>query len=315
MTTRMAVLLLSLQVWSQRAESAVRVERVETPSAAASAGIRTGDRLLSWQRTRQGQVVARGRFLQPFDIRDFELEQLPRGGTRVILERDGTQITVAPVPGPWGLEAGLDLESELQRRYDRGLARARAHDIPGALEVWRPLAVDLERGRQVAAAIWLCSRIGTLLIDPVGTGAGIYSKEWVEGKGVDDADMLFAEAARLAKQVSNRRLEAMVHEAAGAAWRMADAPFWFWGRVSLGRVRKSFARALELRRQLDPSALSVAAVSQALAITWIADDDPKEHPNPNKDASSSRSRKPSDDGWCPAVTRTPSHGIRARGCC
>ncbi len=143
------VIILS---WSIAATAAVRVEALASLRGTA---IQVNDTLISWERLRNGVLEAQGRFDTPFDVRDFEIGQLARGGTRIQLDRNGVRLTISPAPGPWGVETGLLLDGPQQVTYDRGLDRARARDIPGALAAWRPLALDLDRGPQVRASVWL----------------------------------------------------------------------------------------------------------------------------------------------------------------
>lgn len=272
--TAVVVLLLGSVATAQ-----VVVEGVAPHSAGGRAGVQVGDRLLSWERTRTSGSTITGRFRHPFDAREFEIEQQPRGGTRVLAERGGQRLEFRPDIGEWGVSTGLLLDGDRHRVYTRGLERARARDIDGAAAAWRPLAVDLHDAGQVGAAVWLRCRLATLLIDPVGTGADRYPMEWVHGKGVDDADALFAEAVRWARRRGDAGLEAMANEAAGRAWKLDAPPLNYPAPVSLGRARTHFARALALREKLAPGSLLVATSAHSLAIGWWAPGDPKQSPD------------------------------------
>ena len=76
--------------------------------------------------------------------------------------------------------------------------------------------------------------------------------------------------------MSDARLQGMIYEAAGAAWRTDVLEP---ARSSLGRVRKAFGRALELRRDAAVGPLGEAAAAQALGTVWARYDNRHEKPD------------------------------------
>ena len=163
--------LFGLLMWAcaSAAQAQLPVETVDAPSAAARAGIRPGDRLISWTRFRGTHVVARGRFLHAFDARQFEIEELPRGGAAIAVSRQDTTISLSVGPGLWGVTTGPALRGHDAERYRQGLLAADTRDIGGAWKIWRPLAEELSH-REPREAVWLYCRLGTLIVAPVATG-------------------------------------------------------------------------------------------------------------------------------------------------
>jgi hypothetical protein len=111
-----------------------------------------------------------------------------------------------------------------------------------------------------------------MLIEPVGIGGTRWPKEWVEGKGVNDADRAFAEAVRIAHRTGDPTVEAMVFETGGRAWG-EDIPTVIPGPMSFGRCRKLFVQAAALRRRIAPDSLSLAVSLQSLGLVWAHNDD------------------------------------------
>jgi len=238
-TARAASAGLMSALCASPAAAEVLVAAVAADWGAGPSGLAPGDHLLSWSRAEANGAMASGLFRDPWDVRAFEVEQLPRGATRVRFVREGRPHTVVIRSSAWGVSTAPWLSSAHDwQQLALGLERAAARDIEGALAVLRPLATALGARREWRAAAWLHCRIGTMLIEPVGTGRGRWPMPWVEVKGVKDADEAFAEAARIARRLEDPSLEAMVHDAAGRAWT-EDHPIELTARMSFRRARKS----------------------------------------------------------------------------
>lgn len=259
-------------------QAQVLVETIDPGGVASEAGLRPDDELTSWERPRGDTVVARGVFRRPFDARDFEIEQLARGPARITIRRGGVVSTVRVRSGFWGLEPGLILPDPiLNVRFKEGLAHARARRVQAALDIWRPLAEQLRARRQLRSAIWLDCRMAKLMIAPLWVGADD-SGDWQQGKGVNAAQDLIADAAGLAKRLGDLKLEGMVWESGGLPWQM-DYRWGYSGRMSGGRVRKLFANALALRQRSAQGSLLVAVSARSLGLVWAAVDDPAVPPD------------------------------------
>src|SRR4029450_9875411 len=91
---------------SRPAAVGVSVEAVDPEGAAARAGVRPRDALLSWHLAR-GRVLRgpSGALESPFDVAITEMERGPRGPVVLSLRRDGRAMDVTLSPGPWGLTA------------------------------------------------------------------------------------------------------------------------------------------------------------------------------------------------------------------
>ena len=270
---RRVLVRFGLVIWAcaSAAQAQVRVEAVEAPSAGARAGIRPGDRLISWTRTRDGHVVAQGRFLHGFDARPFEIEQLPKGGAAIAVSRQGAALTLSLGPGLWGITTGPALRDRDAERYRQGLSAADKRDIVGAWKTWGALAEELSH-RDPREAVWLYCRIGTLIVSPVK----YMEPDNTQGARVIDADLAFERAQAIAGGLDDPRLQALAYESAGAAWRMDVLEL---DRASLGRVRKAYGRALQLRENAGGEPLGEAATAQALGMVWAWYNDRFEKPD------------------------------------
>jgi CHAT domain-containing protein len=226
------------------------VESIHQASATIKAGLQVGDELISWTRSVPSSTagVARGDFRTPFDAREFEIEQLPRGGTSVTFVRDGKRIEASLIPGFWGVAARPAFSVADLAAYDAG--RALQKDKPDeALAAWQSISDRATQDGDVATAGWLLTGAASALIS---------------ARRIDRGDEIFDRAASLFRQLPNPAFEAMVWEAKGEAYFSEINPGWL-GKPNRTVDRRdsqvaldSHQRARELRAQVGARTLAEA---------------------------------------------------------
>ena len=180
-----ALIVIGAVVASPRADLSVPqttrglvVEALHPASAALAADVRAGDDLVWWKRSdATGTVVARGEFRTPFDAREFEIEQLPRGGTSLTLVRDGQTTEVSLIPGFWGVSVRPRYSSADLAIYAAG--RALEKEKPeDALTTWQPLIDRATADDDLATAGWLLTQAAAALVaaDQVERGDELFDK-------------------------------------------------------------------------------------------------------------------------------------------
>src|SRR5262245_23756711 len=131
----------------------VVVDEVCPDSAAAAAGMRTGDVILSWSRP-SAPGDGRRSIQSPFELAQLEVEEAPRGEIVLIGERNQAETTWTLPPVPFGLRVRPALGPELLR-WCRKHALVESAKLAASAEPWRQAA------RQAGDAIvstWLLSR-------------------------------------------------------------------------------------------------------------------------------------------------------------
>ncbi len=126
-------------------ESGVVVEEVDESFAAYEAGLRPGDVLLGWERSASPPANAEpasGAIDSPFDLREVEIEQAPRGELTLSGTRGGKRLRMQLPPGMWKLRARPRLgEGELET-YEVAAALLAGEEIGregednGLLQAW-----------------------------------------------------------------------------------------------------------------------------------------------------------------------------------
>ena len=213
----------------QAAPSGLVIEAIQKGSAIEQAGLHVGDILISWTRSvpPSAAPVAQGEFRSPFDAREFELEQLPRGGTSVVVVRGNARMDASLIPGFWGVTARPTLSESDLAGYEAG--RALEKDDPaGALARWQPLIDQSMQVSDVETAAWLLTRAASAM---------------VALKQVERGDDLFERAASLFKTRPNPSFEAVVWEAKGDAY-YSDVNPELTGGAARRHDRRTFEVAL-----------------------------------------------------------------------
>jgi len=226
------------------------VEAVSRGSAADKAGIQVGDELVGWTRAvpPSTTAIAVGEFHSPFDAHEFELEQLPRSGTSVIVVRQGVRIDASLIPGFWGVTSRPWFSSGDLPIYEAGRT-AEKDNSSMALAAWKPLIDRAVADGNVSTAAWLMTRAATALVAVKQTAV---------------ADDLFERAANLFTGPQNLAHQACVWQAKGNAYVLDPSPVFATGTAPKYEPRDVEAalaaheRALTLRSQIGPHSLSAA---------------------------------------------------------
>jgi CHAT domain-containing protein/Tfp pilus assembly protein PilF len=245
---RLAMAVAMLACGSARADDApagVVVVGVARESAAASAGLRTDDRLLSWS---QGE--ASGAVTSPFDLTAIELERGPLGPVRLRVLRGGTLLDVSLFPDEWGIDARPSLAKDAADKYAAFrtvFERGNLADAGRALTTLRALPVDVPDGTP-----WLAqegARLAAARRDPQGIAAAI------------------EDGVRAARAAGRAEVEAQLLTALG--WHLRDLD-------RLDEAQTAFARALAARRQMDASSLATLALGEPIGIVAYAQRGPED---------------------------------------
>jgi hypothetical protein len=132
-----AAMLASAASVSASAQDGVIVEEVAKGSAGQTAGLASGDLLLSWSRGAES-----GRINSPFVLSDVQLEQGSRGPV-TLTGRHGAAAHVWVLgPGNWGLTVRPLFTPELQEIYEEERRAFESGQSGGAAEQWRVVAAQ-----------------------------------------------------------------------------------------------------------------------------------------------------------------------------
>lgn len=263
------------------------VEEVEPGSALARAGLVAGDVLRGWQRSgallEQGSSrpvaaakrEAGGEIGSPFDWAWFLVEQAPRGGAKLLVERQGVTVEIEMGAGPWSAGILPSLPPRLAREAARAAELARRGAKGEAATLWSTLDASPEAAAAGAASdlrSWIELRTGTLWAA---------AREWDRAiaalrHGLDAASTPRARIELLralaGAQRRARQFEA-AHDSYTAAIELAKASWgeslelgsvlrelggldWEQGRVSA--AREQFRRAFAITERLAPASLEAA---------------------------------------------------------
>jgi len=132
-------------------DGTVLVDSVASGRRAATAGLRAGDRLISWRRD-SGIDPKQGSFRSPFDVAEVEHEEAPRGAVFLRIERSKALLDVELDGDGWGIEARPELPDSLLALLD---AAAR----PGKVDSERAELLGSISRLEPATASWLLVRL------------------------------------------------------------------------------------------------------------------------------------------------------------
>jgi CHAT domain-containing protein/Flp pilus assembly protein TadD len=255
----------------------VVVEEVEKGSAADKAGIKPGDALLYWQRAPNPPAnpePAHGDLRSPFDVREVEIEQAPRGTTSLMGLRGSQGLSAHMSPGKWSLIARPRFSLQTLNRYTEGKNLIEGGTLDRGSEVWRALAQALSTSGDHKSAAWLLMRLSllesaagrtdqaTALLDQALADAraaqrpDIESQLWIQLADVlstADRQEESAQAARHALSIRERDAPDSL-AAADALCKLAFPMAWLDPEGA--RLER---RALEIRTRLAPESLATAA--------------------------------------------------------
>ncbi|MEM7048862.1 MAG: CHAT domain-containing protein [Acidobacteriota bacterium] len=221
---------------------ALEVLAVTPGKAAEHAGLKSGDRLLAWERRHQGETVADGRLDSLFDLWQVETEEAPRGGLRLEVVTPGKEPRwCVPPPRPWGLTVRL-IDPETALPSSRWVLAAHGQEKEAADRLWLR-ALEAASDLPAADRAHLASRFARRLLT---------QDRFPEALAQHEA------ALRLRRSLDPASLAtaASLDDTGIAAWYLGDEP----------RVRRLWQEALEIRQQSVPDSLLVAKSLNNIAL-------------------------------------------------
>jgi len=217
--------------------SGVIVERVTPGGTAATAGLELGDVLVEWSRAASppaNPAPESGRLLSPFDVREVEVEQSPRGELTVSGRRGDKPLQVVIPPGRWRMDTRPAFDPAMQTAYLAALAAIETGDVPAGVSALESLAASARERSNHTLAAWLLTRAASALQSP---------DTWADNKRLLDA------AVRSAQSSDDPRITARTWELVGEALKRQ-------GRFD--EAEQAHRQALEIRQELAPESLAVA---------------------------------------------------------
>lgn len=178
-------------------EPGLELRRVEPDSAAANAGLRAGDRMLTWcRRPNAGAACAeQGALDTPFAWIEIEITQVPRAGLEIALERAGAAHTLELLPTAQGLSVRPYCAGALAAMCTRAFAAEDQGDAAGAAQAMSAAAtLAAARSHCQTLAAWLHGEHGRLSAQAGDASA---------------AEAAFAQALALAAQVRHAPLDSL----------------------------------------------------------------------------------------------------------
>ena len=145
---------------AQELKQGVVVEKVAKNSEAEKAGLKEGDLLLHWARG-----DAQGEIQSPFDLRQIETEQAPRGNVTINGLRGVDKQAWTLGPDSWGIKARPNLPEPLLASYREGREHANAAKPVEAADEWRALAKKIENSKPAWLCPWLLSQAAESFAD------------------------------------------------------------------------------------------------------------------------------------------------------
>jgi len=262
-------------------EQGAVIESIAKNSEAEKAGLQAGDILLNWTRG-----DAKGQIESPFDIADIEIEQSPRGNVTLEGLRRTEQQSWTIGPGAWGMKVRPNFQGNLLDMYIEGRElseKGRAGEVAAR---WRA-AAEAQQSQIGWLASWWLLQAAEVLANAL---------QWKEA---DEAyQRSIQQAADTGPAIEGQLLRAWaVKYEQRADWRNAekyhrrcvvesqksrpDTLLTAWCLYGLGnmfrlsggnfeKAEEHLAKSLEIRRNLAPGSLAVAAAANNLG--WVAQD-------------------------------------------
>jgi len=212
---------------ARKTGAGVLIRSLAIDSALAQAGICSGDRLVAWRRERrrsEDRAPVSGRFENPFDISEVEIEISPRGTLEITLERNGRRRLATIGSQGWKVKSALSAESP-----DPGEGHFPLDEASLAADSLR------KRGNFIAAA-WTLVDTAAIL---------------TESGNPDLAHALFGQALEDARRARDPRIRARILSA------LAEADV---ARGDVASARDGLREALGIRRRIDAGSLLTAHV-------------------------------------------------------
>src|SRR4051812_5007094 len=144
----------------------VVVERIAPSSPGETAGLRSGDVILSWS-----CAAAPPTFPQPsegdvrstYDLLAIEYEQAPRRAVVLHGRRGDQEMSWRFSAGEWGVRTRPAMPEDLAKLYLEGKARREARDLAATERSWRAAADSARAAGQGRLAAWLLDRLARAL--------------------------------------------------------------------------------------------------------------------------------------------------------
>lgn len=262
----------------------VFIEGVKDGSSLEKAGLRTGDAVYAWTRLANPPAnpePASGEILSPFDWREVEIEQAPRGLVRLTGQRDGKKKVFEVVPGEWKGTVRPYMPERVLKEYQRGKTLIQADNPQAGIHIWQKVAGNAEnQSADRSLRCWLLLRIG----DAWG-GSRIWDKAYstysLALEAAPDRRSRIAvleaiaqgyrnagdpESARQAYTSAQEIRESMWGESLASAGGLSDLGALAREQGRLDVAQDYWQRALEIRHKMAPGSLDLATSLNNLGI-------------------------------------------------
>jgi len=228
--------------------SGVVVERVAPGGTAATAGLAPGDVLVEWSRAASppaNPAPASGRFLSPFDVREVEVEQSPRGELTVLGLRGDQPLQMVIPSGRWRMDTRPAFDPATRAAYLEALSAIETGDVLVGVSALERLAASARERGNLTLAAWLFTRAASALQSP---------DTWADNRRLLDA------AVHSAQSSGDPRLAARTWELLGEALKRQG---------QFEEAAQAHQQALGIRQELAPESLAVAASLNHLgSVVW-----------------------------------------------
>jgi tetratricopeptide (TPR) repeat protein len=149
-----AVLMIVMSlgmVDAQQKLTGLIVEEAPTDSPAAKAGLKVGDRILTYDEKALSSPPA---------LRSVEENTFGKKEVTLVIRRAEQTLTLAVIPGSLGIRARPELPSAVLQLYEEGKAALQAKKVEEAIGRWNAAAKAAQEAGEQTAAAWLHGRIG-----------------------------------------------------------------------------------------------------------------------------------------------------------
>ncbi|MCP4900988.1 MAG: CHAT domain-containing protein [bacterium] len=136
----------------------VTVEEIGRTSVLKTAGIQSGDVIVSWARRPQAggnRDAASGRINSVFDWEWMKLEQSPRGAISLYIEREGESRRIDVERGEWNIRVRPCLPGDLQELYIDGKQAIAEGRIGDGLASWKAIGEQSRGSNDSSLGCWV----------------------------------------------------------------------------------------------------------------------------------------------------------------
>ncbi len=252
------------------------VEEVTPESALEKAGLRAGDRVLTWAiptPISTGIDGSSGALSSPFDWQRLEIEHAPRGSVELVVERADERAKLTVHPGIWVARVRPVLSEKDLLAYDRGRVLIGEGNLDEGIDRWQEVLAAASGRGDVPS--WILLRTAEALSK---------QQEWARAnqayeQAIDRATTPFARAMALEDAAMVYRQQNRWDDSEDAFDSASRIELSQWGRsLAYSRNRFNLAELYRMRGHLDPAeettreALSIreslAPDSLAVAECW-----------------------------------------------